>query len=406
MNKTFELKASGYLSTLCTIIGDRSVGSSGNIEATDFFEKTMSSFGWEIEKDKLDVMDWDSGQTEVLAGDESFEAMTSPYSKGCAVETELVCISDVENLEKTDLNGKAVLLHGEIAREQLMPKNFVFYNPEKHQRIVSLLEKSGAAVIICATGRNSALAGGVYPFPLIEDGDFDIPSVYMTDKEGWRLMEFEGRTARITSSAGRRRSEAFNITAFKRKQESRRIVITAHIDAKKGTPGAIDNATGVAILLLLGELLRDYSGSYQLEISAFNGEDYYAVPGQMEFIRKNEGKFGDIALNINIDGAGYIEGDTAFSFYGVPDEVHNTVQEIIAGYKDVSIGPEWPQGDHSIFVQYGVPAVAVSSMWLTTNMENQSITHTSKDSPEIVDSGKTALAAEMISLLIGKINGI
>jgi len=406
MNKKFELKASEYLNTLCTIIGDRSVGSSGNIEATDFFEKTMSSFGWDIEKDKLDVMDWDCGRTEVLAGDESFEAMTSPYSKGCTVEAELVCVSDVVELEKSDLNGKAVLLYGKIAGEQLMPKNFVFYNPDEHQRIVSLLEKSGAAVIICATGRNSALAGGVYPFPLIEDGDFEIPSVYMTDKEGCRFMEFKGKTVRVNSSACRHRSKAFNITAFKRKPGARRIVITAHIDAKKGTPGAIDNATGVVILMLLGEMLRDYSGSYQIEISAFNGEDYYAVPGQMEFIRKNEGKFGDIALNINIDGAGYIDGDTAFSFYGVQDEVHNTALEVIGRYKDASAGPEWPQGDHSIFVQYGVPAVAVSSMWLTTNMENQSITHTSKDIPEIVDSGKTARAAEMISLITGNIKGI
>ncbi|MBK9392004.1 MAG: M28 family peptidase [Bacteroidetes bacterium] len=34
------------------------------------------------------------------------------------------------------------------------------------------------------------------------------------------------------------------------------MVVTAHIDAKKGTPGAIDNATGVIVLLLLSELQR------------------------------------------------------------------------------------------------------------------------------------------------------
>lgn len=403
MNKKFELKASEYLKTLCTAIGDRSVGSKGNIEATDFFEKTVSSFGWDIEKDKLDVMDCDSGTTEVVAGGLRFVADASPYSNGCSVEAELVCIRDVHQLENSDLKGKAVLLYGEIAAEQLMPKNFVFYNPENHQRIVSLLEKSEAAVLICATGRNSALAGGVYPFPLIEDGDFDLPSVFMTDIEGGRLMEFRGRAVRVVSSARRNRSTAFNITAFKRKPGARRIIITAHIDAKKGTPGAIDNATGVVILMLLGEMLRDYSGPYQIEMCALNGEDYYAVPGQMEFIRKNEGRFGDIALNINIDGAGYIDGNTAFSFYGVQDEVHNTALEVIGSYEDASAGPEWPQGDHSIFVQYGVPAVAVSSMWLTTNMENQSITHTPKDMPEIVDCGKTARAAEMISSIVRKL---
>ena len=47
--------------------------------------------------------------------------------------------------------------------------------------------------IIAATGRDPGLAGGVYPFPLIEDGDFDIPSVYMKDVEGDRLADYAGQ---------------------------------------------------------------------------------------------------------------------------------------------------------------------------------------------------------------------
>ncbi len=74
-----------------------------------------------------------------------------------------------------------------------MPKNFVFYNPEEHQRIISVLESSGVKAIICATGRNPALAGGVYPFPLIEDGDFNIPSVYMTEDEAARILPYVGK---------------------------------------------------------------------------------------------------------------------------------------------------------------------------------------------------------------------
>ena len=396
-------KASEYLNILCSDITNRSVGSSGNIEATDFFEKIVSSFGWEIEKDELEVMDWDCGTVSICTGGKSFHAMAGPYSKGCSVEAVLVPVSSMVELEKADLNGRAVLLHGEITSEQLMPKNFVFYNPEEHRKIVSLLENSGASVIICATARNSALAGGVYPFPLIEDGDFDVPSVYMTDIEGSSLLEFKGGTVSVKSSARRIPSKAYNITALKRKPEALRIVLTAHIDAKKGTPGAIDNATGVLILMFLAEMLRDYSGPYQIEMAAFNGEDYYAVPGQMAFIRKNHGLFGNIALNINIDGAGYTEGDTAFSFYGVSDEVREIAIDVISCFKDASVGPEWPQGDHSIFVQFGVPAIAVSSMWLSLNMENQTITHTPEDKPEIVDIRKTAQAAETISKIVNNL---
>jgi aminopeptidase YwaD len=283
-----------------------------------------------------------------------------------------------------------------------MPKNFVFYNPEDHMKIITLLEEKKPACIIAATGRNSALAGGAYPFPLIEDGDFNIPSVYLTDIEGEHLRRFSGKTVNVRSTARRIPSKAYNITALK-KRGKKRIVISAHIDAKKGTPGAIDNATGVTALLLLAELLSGYFGRYTLELVPFNGEDYYAVPGQMDFIRKNEGKFGDIALNINIDGQGFRNGATSFSFHGLPKNYKSKIMEVINGNDDAESGPWWPQGDHSIFVQYGVPAVAVSSLWFISNMESQAITHTAADNLEIVDYGKTLHAAEMIAEVIGKL---
>ena len=52
------------------------------------------------------------------------------------------------------------------------------------------------------------MAGGVYPFPLIEDGDFDIPSVYLTAEEGERLAQFLGATATLTIDAERFRPSA------------------------------------------------------------------------------------------------------------------------------------------------------------------------------------------------------
>ena len=211
-----------------------------------------------------------------------------------------------------------------------MPKNFVFYNPEEHQRIIALLEQGQPAAIVCATGRNSSLAGGAYPFPLIEDGDFEIPSVYMTEEEGARLVQYAGKTAALKSNSSRIPGKGYNVIGRKGSPSGGRLVVTAHIDAKKGTPGAIDNASGVIVLLLLAELLRDYDGSRQIELAAFNGEDYYAVPGQMLFLRQNQERFHEILLNINIDGAGYKEGLSAFSFFGLPEEMERNAREVIS----------------------------------------------------------------------------
>ena len=389
-----------YLQQFCVEITDRSVGSDGNRLATQYFQECISSMGWEVETQEFDAMDWIDGGASLLCGEVAFEVKVSPYSLGCTAEGLLMAISSVDELDKSDIAGKLLLLHGDIAMEQLMPKNFVFYNPEEHQRIISLLESGVPKAILCATGRNASLAGGVYPFPLIEDGDFDIPSVYMTEEEGERLLSCAGRIMALKSISTRLPGKGFNIIARKGRQLARRIVVTAHIDAKKGTPGAIDNASGVVVLLLLAELLKDYAGDTLIEIVALNGEDYYAVPGQMRYIHDYQHRFDEIILNINIDGAGYFDGLSAFSFYNLPDEIERKIKEVIGYIDGITQGAQWVQGDHSIFIQNGCPAIAVSSQWFTDHIDSQQITHTPKDNIDIVDCRKLVEIAQALRLLL------
>ncbi|MCE1169555.1 MAG: M28 family metallopeptidase [Sphingobacteriia bacterium] len=113
----------------------------------------------------------------------------------------------------------------------------------------------------------------------------------MKDTEGVNLLSFTGKTVELISKAKRIPETAFNVLARRSNlQGKKRIVITAHIDSKIGTTGAIDNATGVTVLLLLAELLKEYNKDYSLELVFFNGEDYYGAPGQITYLKQNEGK--------------------------------------------------------------------------------------------------------------------
>lgn len=392
-----------YLKTLCVDIRERCVGSEGNRQATRFFNEQMISLGWNTEMPEFDAIDWIDGGASLSSGGVSFDVHVSPYSLGCTETEELLSATNIAELEKLSINGKILLLRGEIAKEQLMPKNFVFYNPEEHQRIIALLETGKPKAIVCATSRNAELAGGVYPFPLIEDGDFNIPSVYMTEEEGNRLIPFIGKSVTLQSKSNRIPGTGYNVIGRKGGNGTNRIVVTAHIDAKKGTPGAIDNATGVAVLLLLAHLLKKYSGKNEIEIVALNGEDYYGVPGQMNYVSANRNTFDNIILNINIDGAGYKEGNSAFSLFGLPADLHKKVLEVLNDHSGIVEGVQWPQGDHSIFIQNGRPAIAVSSQWFSDNIGSQEITHTPNDNLEIVDCSKVVEIAMAINTLILKI---
>ena len=265
------------------------------------------------------------------------------------------------------------------------------------------MEQGNPKALVCATERNSVTAGGVYPFPLFEDGDFDIPSVYMKDTEGEKLLAYAGQTVELESKAVRILETAFNVIARNNTESKKRIVITAHIDTKIGTPGAIDNGTGVAIVLMLAELLKEHSSKYPIELVIFNGEDYYGAPGQVKYMEQNTGTFSDILLNINIDGAGYKEGLSCFSTFNLPENVLDTLHEVLGDTPEIVEGLPWYQGDHSMFLQNGCPAIAVSSQWFIENMECQEITHTPKDNLDIVNYERVAECVLGIAELIRKL---
>ncbi|MCD8166550.1 MAG: M28 family peptidase [Bacteroides sp.] len=393
-------KAKAHLHLLCSGIGERRVGSEANRKATSYVKRVLKESGWHTESTQLPVIDWKTDGAALTCNGRSFNVFSSHYSPGCSVEGRLIAISTLTQLEQTPIQDKVVLLYGEIASQQIAPKNFPFWNPEEHQHIISLLEQGNPKALVCATKRNPATAGGVYPFPLFEDGDFHIPSVYMKDTEGEKLLACVGQPVELISRALRIPETAFNVTAKNNPQTKNRIVIAAHIDTKIGTPGAIDNATGVTIVLLLAELLKDHPPKYPIELVILNGEDYYGAPGQIKYIEQNQDKFSEILLNINIDGAGYKEGPSCFSPFNLPAPIPEALYEVYRNTPGIVEGAPWYQGDHSLFLQNDCPAIAVSSQWFIENMECQTLTHTPKDNLSVVSYERVAQCALGIAKLI------
>jgi aminopeptidase YwaD len=72
-------------------------------------------------------------------------------------------------------------------------------------------------------------------------------------------------------------------------------------------------------------------------------------------------------------------------------------------FEQITEGIQWPQGDHSIFLQHGIPAIAVSSNWFIENINTQDITHTSKDNIGIVDADKLVEIANALNFFIRKL---
>jgi aminopeptidase YwaD len=318
------------------------------------------------------------------------------------IKDRLETAANIEELANKDFSGKIAVFYDQLCKEQIAPRNYVFYNPDEHQQLIRLLDQKQPLAVIAVTSRNPELAGGQYPFPLFEDGDFDIPSAYLTEDEGYKLLYHKGSRIYLKIDSRRIPAVGFNVIGNKRGFENRKIVFCAHIDAKKNTPGALDNGTGVAMLLTLADMLKDYSGKYGIELLAVNGEDYYAASGQMKYIAGNRDNFERMILAVNSDGAGYVNGKTSYCCLECGETIKQVLKQTFRDSGKFVTTEPWYQSDHSWFAMNGVPAVAITSenfMELTTN-----ITHTPKDSIEKVDLQKIYDIAYAMKDLINLLN--
>lgn len=389
--------ASAYLARLCLLEG-RPPGSGLNRIATADLAREFSARGLRVACPEFDCLTWTGGAATLSAGGTSFDVHPSPFGLGCAVRGPLVVVTTVDELAAADLSGAVVLLRADIAREQLMPTNFPFYNPDEHRRVIALLNEDRPLAVVSAPAPSPTSVGAVYPYPLIEDGDFNIPVAHMTAKEGARLAAFAGQMVDLEIVSRRRMSRGTNVVARAGPPDARRVVVCAHIDSRAGTPGALDNGTGVAVLLLLAELLRGYTGGLGVELLAVNGEDYYAASGELLYLEQNRGAMNSIALAVNLDAAGYVDGRTAWSLYGVPDALADTVRRSLASWPGLVEGEPWYQSDHMVFAQNGVPAMAITSERF---LEVQArFAHSPEDLPALVDITRLVETARALHALI------
>lgn len=389
--------ARSYLETLCAVKPNRRTGSPGNKTATGYVATLFKQWGYEVDTSPFDCLDYTSGTVTLTKATFSYPVKNSPFSPGINVIAPVTVASSLEELAACDCTGKLLLLHGKIAAEPLMPKNFTFYNPEQHQRIYALLEAQKPAAIITATTGYPSTAGAVYPFPMIEDGDFNIPSIYCSDAVGYAIAASES-PLHLVIEARRIPAQAANVIARKNIGASSKITVCAHLDAKEGTPGALDNASGITVLLLLAEMLTNYGGELGVEIVAINGEDYYNAGGEMDYLRRYGNSIGQVILSVNIDAAGYCEGSSVFSTYGIPHELETKARQVMGRFEGIIEGDPWYQGDHMLFVQAGRPAMAFMS---EKGMELMAtVTHSAADAPDKVDCSKLVEIARSLDSLI------
>lgn len=387
-----------HLRELSVHIGARPTGSESNRRAQQHIARAFEEAGLEVEQQAFGCLDWQPGGIELTLAGERLEASTNPFSPPCDAAAGCVFAASLDELRQADIHDRIVVLHGALSAEPLWPKNFKFFVVEEHQAVIRALEAGNPKAVIAishAAGRSA---------PLIEDGDFTIPSATAPAETGRALLANREATAALRIDSAARESQSANVIGRRAGRSGKKIVVCAHFDTKPGTPGALDNASGVAAVLALAQTLKARNTNADLEFVAFNGEDYYSAAGQVAYLDRYGGEISRIALVVNVDGVGWKESKNSIAFFECPAPLREEVERIRRNYPDIVEVEPWPQGDHMIFAMQGAPSIAFSSEGAAALVG--SVIHTKEDTMDLVSGESAAGVVCCAGELIAQVGGV
>lgn len=328
----------------------RITGTEGEEAAADYIAGQFKSYGLNVRRQEFDIVNW-------FNGSESLE-MTSPetrvfdvanYQYSCAtpktgIEAEVVdCGLGYPGDFPSDTVGKIAL----ISRGE-----FTF--AEKVQNAAD----AGAVAAIIYNNRPGAVNGTL--------GDpSKIPAMEMLQEDGLYIknMLSDGNTVRLsmysecTIDYGTSQNVIGSLKADRGNKSNGTIVIGAHMDCVD-TPGANDNASGVATMLEVARVLSKEKLAYNIEFAAFGAEEIGLVGSYQYIDSLNEKEFKDIVAMINMDMVGV--GD-AVGVMTVEETAESFVADLAEVYLDKFGYPHdrstSSSSDHEGFELSGIPSV-------------------------------------------------
>jgi hypothetical protein len=189
----------------------------------------------------------------------------------------------------------------------------------------------------------------------------------------WSFEKFQGKNIVATIPGNNNSSNAI-------------MIICAHYDTVKNSPGANDDGSGVVAVLSIAEILSKYSFNNTIKFITFSGEEV-GTYGSFNYAREAYNKKDNIFAVLNLDIIGYAEtsegGKILRFFHEEPSTwIAEFAQQISQKYIDIidlSIEslPNYPGADNQAFVDYGYDGVWIAQHdpnWVG-HSENDTLEH-------------------------------
>ena len=148
------------------------------------------------------------------------------------------------------------------------------------------------------------------------------------------------------------------------------VVMCAHFDGvthsvpddpEERSPGADDNASGVAGLLEIARIVKDLPLLRDVVFVCFNAEELGYV-GSTHFVEDLVAAGDSVFVCLNLDCIAYTDGSWEASVEGRPYDysLFETIEGLMRDYTSITPIPRWKRSsDHWPFIEAGIPAIMI-----------------------------------------------
>jgi len=381
---------------LCEEIGPRLSGTPADERTVEYISEHFRHCGTKVEVQDFPCPGWEHKTTELTllatSGPESLPAFAQTFTEACDIEAELVGVSTRYQLELvSDLEGKILLLYGEVASDLTADRNPTLLSAEGRQ---------ASAVIVMSSSETVSTK-------LIRDPFLRIPAIAVSHSVGLRLRENEGMLVRLRIIARRYDSIGHNVIGRLPGESKEHIVVAAHYDTAANSPGATDNASGTAVVLELCELFASM-GNRKLGIDfiAYGAEEYGRHRGNLggnlgsvEYVRRHPLEVKTTQAVVEADCIGTVAVPPGVQVMGWSSyqrkEILDVLQQFSRYMVDVRPETETPR------TAFNLPCVPVLAF---INDYGKLPIHTAQDTIELMSPDELAFNAQVIAAVVDRLS--
>lgn len=367
-----------HLRMLSETIGPRGAGSAGDQRAIEYVARVLTELGYRVERQPFPFHYFEEIQAPQLtvagAGGERITAVSMLYSTStpeAGIEAELV---PVGLGRPGDFEGRAV--QGRIA---LVERGEIFFSAK-----VANAAAAGAMAVVIYNNQPGAPAVGTL------GGPSRIPAVAISREDGEALLRRLGAgpvRARLVVRTLSEQRTSHNVIGIKpgASLPDEVVVVGGHRDSVPNSPGANDNASGIAATLEAARLLAQVRTARTIHFVAFGAEEIGLI-GSRYYAQNPPGRMVGM-VNMDMVGRGALQIGNSSTDTRLVDLAERVAERLGLRVTRFRLRGS-SSSDHAPFEAAGVPALFIHT-------GDDPAIHTPGDTADRVDAALMAQAAAL-----------